>query len=334
MNILELIAKFTNIVLIILLLYFIYRYFHFKKIAKLNKRLNKSNLYIVNSDDNLVDHIINTYINIRNKMNERLSKNKSMVEYSQKYEKYVNKSSLLSNQAMDFVSSKLIFSIFMIILLVLNFALQGIAISIYHILFGFLLGFYLPDIFLFSRNKYIKTRMKQDLLKAVTIMNNSFSAGHSIIQTIELTTSELDGPLRNEFEKINNDLKYGLGIEEVFARFSRRVNIEEARYIASSLSILNQTGGNIIEVFSSIEKTIFDNRRLEEELNKLSSSAKFLYYVLVFIPIIFSGLILLLDRNYFDPLFSHPLGYLIILIIVVIYVMYILIVRKIIKIKE
>ena len=66
----------------------------------------------------------------------------------------------------------------------------------------------------------------------------------------------------------------------------------------------------------------------------LLSSAKFLYYVLVFIPIVFTLVIYLMDHEYFIPLITTPIGYIIIAIIAVIYVSYIVIVRNIIKIKE
>ena len=53
---------------------------------------------------------------------------------------------------------------------------------------------------------------------------------------------------------MDNDIEYGLEIEEVFKRFNERVDLAEVKYITTSLTILNKTGGNIIDVFSSIEK--------------------------------------------------------------------------------
>ena len=49
-------------------------------------------------------------------------------------------------------------------------------------------------------------------------------------------------------------MKYGLSVDTVFERFARRVKLQEAVYVSSSLTVLNKTGGNIVEVFSSIEK--------------------------------------------------------------------------------
>ena len=54
-------------------------------------------------------------------------------------------------------------------------------------------------------------------------------------------------------------------LDVVFDRFAKRMNLEEAEYLSSSLTILNKTGGNIIKVFASIEKMLFDKRKLKKE---------------------------------------------------------------------
>ena len=154
------------------------------------------------------------------------------------------------------------------------------------------------------------------------------------MQSIDITEGELNGKLKNEFEKMSRDLHYGLDLESVFKRFSKRVKMQTATYMATSLTILNKTGGNIVKVFSSIERTIFDNRKLEEELKNLAAPAKFLYRVLLLVPLIFIFIIYILDPTYFSPLFTNPLGILIIIVTLIIYVLYIIIVRKIIRLKE
>ena len=211
---------------------------------------------------------------------------------------------------------------------------QGQNITLLSIIIGYTAGFFIPDLIFIGRSKLIKKDMEAEMLKAVTIMNNSFKVGYSIMQTIDITENELNGNLKDEFTKMSKDLHYGLDLETVFKRFSRRVKMSVATYMATSLTILNKTGGNIIKVFSSMERTIFDNRKLEEELKNLSAPAKFLYRVLVFVPIIFILLIYILDPTYFNPLFSHPLGIIIVLLILVIYIVYIIVVKKIIKLKE
>ena len=77
----------------------------------------------------------------------------------------------------------------------------------------------------------------------------------------------------------------------VFERFSKRVDSEEVSYITSSLSILNKTGGNIINVFSSIESMLFSKRKLQQEMKSLTSSANMVSKILLLMPIVFVLLI-------------------------------------------
>ena len=121
---------------------------------------------------------------------------------------------------------------------------------------------------------------------------------------------------------------------EIFERFNKRVNLPTVKYFTSSLTILNRTGGNIVNVFSSVETTVFNNKKLQDELRNLSAASKALSRLLLVIPIIFVGVIYILDPGYFKPLYQTSLGIMISIIIVVIYVIYIIIVNKIIKIKE
>ena len=127
------------------------------------------------------------------------------------------------------------------------------------------------------------------------------------------------------------DLTYGLSLEVVFKRFESRVKLDDVKYITTSLTILNETGGDIVKVFESVEKTFFNNRKLDDELKNLTAASKLLYYVLLFIPIVFVLFIYLLDSTYFNPLFTG-FGYLIIALILLLYISYIVVIKRIMKV--
>src|SRR5699024_2409596 len=105
------------------------------------------------------------------------------------------------------------------------------------------------------------------------------------------------------------DMTYGLSLEVVFDRFYERIKLDDAKYIASSLTLLNKTGGNIIKVFGSIEKTFYDKKKLKNELNSMTASSVFVYRVLVFLPFVFVVLISILNPAYFLPLVTTTIGY-------------------------
>lgn len=324
----------VNIFLILVLVVFLVWFIKQIKISKLNKRINS---FTITNDDkrhSLADTIYNFAVNTRSKLSKELSKSSYLKKYSLKYEKYIDKKKAGIHDPMEYVATKFIYAIVGIIILVVSSVLQNGSITFSKIIIAFTLGFFALDILLLSRGKIINHQMKNDLLKAITIMNNSFKSGRSIVQTIKIVSEEIDGPLKEEFMKMYEDLSYGLEIEAVFKRFNARVDLKEVKYITTSLAILNKTGGNIVDVFSSIETTVFNNKKLDDELHNLSASSKALYRILIFIPIVFTLVIYVLDNSYFMPLFTNTLGIAIIGLIVVLYVVYIIVVKRIIKIKE
>ena len=334
MSLYDSIKLVVNIVLIMIIIVFIVWFIKQVRISKLNKRINS---YTITSDDNrhsLADIIANFLIGIRKKLSKELAKSTYLKKYSLKYEKYIDKKKAGAMEPMEYVASKFILSILAICILIVSSVIQNQAITFGKIIIAFTLGFFSFDVVLLSRGKIAQHQMKNDLLKAITIMNNSFKSGRSIVQTIKIVSDEIDGPLKEEFKKMYEDLSYGLEIEAVFQRFNARVDLKEVKYITTSLTILNKTGGNIVDVFASIEKTVFTNKKLDDELHNLSASSKALYRILIFIPIVFTLVIFVLDNTYFMPLFSNALGYAIIIMVVVLYIVYIILVKRIIRVKE
>ena len=190
----------------------------------------------------------------------------------------------------------------------------------------------LDIIYAYKYHKYRK-KIEKDLLQAIIIMNNCFKSGRSITQAIGIVAEQLDGAISDEFKKMSLELSFGLEIEVVFDRFAKRIKLEEAAYLTSSLSVLNKTGGNIIKVFTSIEKTLFNRQKLNLELKSLTGSSRIIMYALTIMPILFVIVISFINKDYYAPLFTHPLGFIIIGVIVVLYVTYIIVVRKIMKVR-
>lgn len=281
--------------------------------------------------DSIFDRISQSYKNFVNKMSKYLSKSKLVCKISKRYEKYI----LVGDDAnlINIIVHKIVIGLIFLFIVMLSYALQFKKINIIQIIIFFIIGYYIYDIYLIINSKRRIKKIQNDMLRAVMIMNNAFKSGKSTMQAVYIASKELPPPINYEFEKIYQDLKYGLSTDVVFERFAKRVNIEEAAYLSSSLTILNKTGGNIISVFNSIEKTLFDKKKLQEELKNLTGASNLVVKILLFVPFIFIGIIYLLNPNYFDPLFSSPLGYLIIFIAVIMLIIYIYILEKIMKVR-
>lgn len=237
------------------------------------------------------------------------------------------------NKPIDYISIKVLSGCLFLVIFCISTILQYENLDFMQILIIFLIGYFVPNIVIKYKRKKRKNKIEEDLLKAIIIMNNSFKSGRNIMQAIETVKNELDGPIADEFKKISLDISYGLSLDIVFNRFYNRVKTEDAKYIASSLTLLNKTGGNIVKVFTMIEQSFFDRKKLKNELESLTASSVFVFRLLVFMPIVFVLLINILNKDYFKPLLSSPFGILLLISMITLYVSYIVIIRKVLKVK-
>ena len=322
-----------TIIMIILALVIFYLIIY-NKTLNLERRISKYSIEAIKDNSvSLFDFLSKLYNDLVVGLSSKLRKSHFLRNYASKYNKYITYENEKTVSNMDYVSNKFYISFAFIFVIFLARIIEGVMPSYYDILISGLLGFFVLDIY-FKITDYIKKKkVEQDLLNAIIIMNNAFRSGRSTIQAIEIVSKELTGPIKQEFKKMHLEISYGLSLDVVFDRFSKRVDSEEVDYITSSLSILNKTGGNIIKVFASIEKMLFNKRKLKQEMKSLTSSANMLSKMLLFMPFVFVILISLLNPNYFMPLINTTLGNIILFFIIAIYILYIIIVNRIMKVR-
>lgn len=299
---------------------------------KHERRIGRYAIEPINKNfSSLFDNLKKWYDNLIRKIRRPLSKSFIIKKLSKRYEKYEIYGE--NNKSIDYVINKILIGLLFILLVIFSLTLQGKMVKLLELFIYFILGYFILDLYLI----YIKKRriklIEGQMLRAIIIMNNAFKSGKSTLQAVEIASKELDEPINHEFEKMYRDMKYGLAVDTVFERFAKRIDIEEARYVSSSLTILNKTGGNIVKVFSSIEKTLFSKKKLNEELKNLTASSNMIVKLLLVVPIVFVGIIYVLNPSYFAPLFSSPLGYMIILLIILMFIVYVWFLQKIMKVK-
>ena len=286
---------------------------------------------IHNESDSIFDKLSIWYKKNVILVRKRLEKYSFISDIASRYNKYI----LIGDEenAIDFIVNKIVIGIIFLFIVMLSYSIQGKYLGIIRIIIFFIIGYYIYDVYLIIKSKRRIKKIQNDMLRAVILMNNAFKSGSSTIQAVYIASRQLPYPINYEFKKIYKDMKYGLDASVVFDRFAKRVNIEEARYLSSSLTILNKTGGNIVTVFNSIEKTLMDKKKLEDELKNLTAASNLVVKILLFVPFIFVLIIYLLNPNYFDSLFNSVFGYMIIFICIIMLIIYVFLLEKIMKVE-
>ena len=323
----------SQLIVVITLLTFLIATLRYNHTLKLEKRLARYSLKpLKDSNKSLFATFNKLFNNIIDRITDVVSKSEIAKQQSKKYEKYILAFDK-NDKPIRIIGKKVLISIIFLIISFLVTTMRFQTLNIYELIIILVVGYYALDIiYIYQYHKYIK-RVENDLLQAIIVMNNAFKSGRSITQAVCLVGNELNGAISDEFKKMSQELSFGLDIEVVFKRFASRINIPEATYLTSSLSVLNKTGGDIIEVFNSIEKTLFNRKKLKIELRELTGSSRLIMWVLTIVPIAFTILISLINPDYFKPLIENPLGFVIIGCIISLYAIYIVVVRKIMNVR-
>jgi len=325
----RLLIVLIQVLLIFALVIVITLFLRLNNAIKLEKRISRFSVKYTKPGSNvaIVDKIWSKYISFVKKQRKKIRK--MLPVLTSMYEKY-SVGSLY--HAEDYITHKLVLSLIFVVLTIGGMAIQGKLVTTWQIIFSIIIGFYVLDIYLIIARRMNKKKIENDILRAIIIMNNAFKSGKSTIQAVEVASKKLPKPIGYEFKKMYDEMNYGLSVDTVFDRFSKRVGIEEAEYLSSSLTILNRTGGNIIAVFDSIEKTLFDKMKLKEELKNLTTVSKLVTKILLIAPVIFVLIIYLLNPDYFDPFFNSPLGYVLLMIILVMFIIYAYLLSRIVRV--
>lgn len=325
----SLIIILVQIIIVFSLVTIITLFIRLNSAVKLEKRISKYSVRYNRDRENIsfFDKIWKKYL--RFVKHQRKKMKKMLPNLVKRYEKYVLSENV---KAVDFVTHKFVIGFILIIFTIITMAIQGRVITLFQMLLSFVIGFMSLDLGLIMMKRISRKKIEDDMLKAIIIMNSAFKSGKSMMQAIEIASSKLPGAIGYEFKKIHDEMKYGLSVDTVFDRFSKRVKIEEAEYLSSSLTILNKTGGNIIAVMDSIEKTLFDKMKLKEELKNSTTVSKLVVKILLFVPLIFVLIIYLFDPSYFKPFFSSTLGYFLLGLIIIMFLIYAYLLERIVKV--
>ncbi len=303
-----------------------------RKNFKLEKRLDPFIIEPTKSHNiSFFDRLFNYYHGVLTKIIGVLKFSNINQKYATKLEKYTKVSSIHSS-GMEILAGKVVIALAFLIIVIFSITIQFKMISVYEIIIPLIIGFFVLDILYFVKYKIYRQKLENDLLSAIIVMNNAFKSGRSITQAIDIVSNEVEGEIGKEFKKMSLELSYGLGIDVIFKRFADRVKLDEVNYLTASLSILNKTGGNITEVFSAIEKTLFNKKKLRLELRSLTGSSKIIVYVLFTVPFLFVLFVSFINPSYFLPFINTKLGIMMLLGMIIYYIIFIICVRKIMRV--
>ncbi|MCP4425560.1 MAG: secretion system protein F [Chloroflexi bacterium] len=167
---------------------------------------------------------------------------------------------------------------------------------------GFLLGLRVPRMYInFAANRRMNDFNNQ-LGDTLNLWVNALRSGYSVLQAMESIATEMPPPVSREFERVVQEVRLGLGLEQTLANMYRRVPSEDLDLVITAVNIQREVGGNLAEVLDNISFTIRERVRIKGEIKTLTAQGRISGWIISLLPVGLGGVLYLMNKEYVSEL--------------------------------
>ncbi|SJZ44495.1 tight adherence protein B [Selenihalanaerobacter shriftii] len=194
-------------------------------------------------------------------------------------------------------------------------------------------GLIIPYLYLRYSQKKRLDKFNDQIADSLTIISNSLKAGYSFFQAIEMVAKEMAPPISEEFTRVLKEVNLGTPAEDALKALTDRIESEDLDLVVTAVLIQRQVGGNLSEILDSISHTIRERIRIRGEINTLTAQGRISGIIVSSLPIGLGILLSIINPEYMLPLFTHPLGKMMLGLAVISQLLGAVLIKKIINIK-
>jgi tight adherence protein B len=196
-----------------------------------------------------------------------------------------------------------------------------------------LLGFFLPTLWLRSRQRKRQRMFAEQLPDMLNTVIGSLRGGFSLPQALSNVAKEAPSPMNVEMRRVMQEVQLGLAVGDALSNLSKRMESPDLDLLVSVLRIHARIGGNLTTVLENINTTIRERTRLQREIRVITAQQSYASYVLGLLPVILGLILMTINPNYMMKLFEPGLTLAIPVVAVIFNIAGFMVIRKIVDIK-
>ncbi len=207
----------------------------------------------------------------------------------------------------------------------------------------FIVGLRLPKIYVNVMADRRLHKFEEQLGDTLNLWVNAIRSGYSVLQGMEAIATELPPPVSKEFERVVQEVRLGLSLEQALNHILRRMPSDDLDLIVTAVNIQREVGGNLAEILDIISHTIRERVRIKGEIRTLTAQGRLTGWVISLLPVGLGLALYSINPQYGGQLFVKeapwawpnvlPCGWLVVGIGVFMMLMGVLAVRKVVDIE-
>jgi tight adherence protein B len=160
------------------------------------------------------------------------------------------------------------------------------------------------------------TAFLEQLPDTLQLISGSLSVGHSLVQAMDAVVREELSPVSVEFNRALVETRLGVPAEDALEGIATRMDSQDFAWVVMAIRIQREVGGNLAEVLTTVAATIRERERLRRQVRGLSAEGRLSAWILGALPPVFGTYLVLVRPSYIKPLFTDPLGIIMLVVLV------------------
>ncbi|MCF6195556.1 MAG: type II secretion system F family protein [Emcibacter sp.] len=169
-------------------------------------------------------------------------------------------------------------------------------------------GLFIPHFYI---NRTINNRLKKftkQFPEAIDLIVRGLRAGLPVTESIHAVAREMPDPISTEFGMITDEIRLGKTMDEALWATAKRLDTPDFKFFVISLSVQQETGGNLTETLTNLTEILRGRTRLKLKIKAMISEGKASAYIIGSLPFLMCGLLSAMNYEYMSVMFTDPKG--------------------------
>ena len=151
-------------------------------------------------------------------------------------------------------------------------------------------------------------RMEQQLPDTLDLIGRAMRAGHALPSGLHMVGQEMVDPIAKEFRTTNDEINFGVSMQQALTNLSERVPITDVRYFVVAVLVQREAGGNLTEVLDNLSKLIRSRLKFHARIKVLTTEGRMSAWVLGLLPFALAFLLNFANHDFIAVLWTDPAG--------------------------
>src|SRR5258706_5776755 len=173
------------------------------------------------------------------------------------------------------------------------------------------LGYLLPAFYLRNRRGHRLRMFEAGLPRAMELIANSMKAGQSVAQSLGAVTENAGPPVDEEFRLAQREVELGASVESALSNMVKRMGSSDLRLRVMVITIQPALGGDLPGILTTLAETMRQRREMREEVLAATAQSRASSLIITLLPLVVAAFGYIVLPDYFRPLFTNFLGWVI-----------------------